>query len=115
MSGSSDKKHPWTLKRIAALLAVILLAGLYVLTLIFAVAGFEGARELFMACLFLTIAVPILTWLMIWLIGALQGRHTFASPDIFRTGRNSTTPSAEAEAPAENTAGETAGGTDPEV
>ncbi|MBO5998667.1 MAG: hypothetical protein J6P87_03145 [Lachnospiraceae bacterium] len=93
MSGSSDKKHPWTLKRIAALCAIVLLAGLYVLTLVFAVAGFEGARELFMACLFLTIAVPILTWLLIWLIGALKGKHTIASPDIFRTGQNRDTSS----------------------
>lgn len=83
----SSSKHPWTLKRVAALAAVVIIAAMYILTLVFAIADFDGAGQLFRASLILTVALPILAWLLIWVIGALQGKHTFASPDILATGR----------------------------
>ncbi len=90
-----SSKHPWTFKRIAALAAVILIAALYILTLVFAIAGFEGAGQLFRACLILTVALPILAWLLIWVIGALKGRRTFADPDILPSGDPVTSPETE--------------------
>lgn len=71
-----------TPKQIAALICVIILAALYILTLISAAASFPGWQRLFGACLVATIALPILLWIYIWLYGKLKGRHTIASFDI---------------------------------
>lgn len=73
------KKTP---KQIAALICVIILATLYVLTLVSAVASFPGWQKMFGACLVATIALPILLWIYIWLYGKIKDRHTIASFDI---------------------------------
>lgn len=64
-----------TPKQIAALICVILLAGVYLLTLIAACLDFPGADKLFAACLFATIGLPILLWVYIWLYGVIKERH----------------------------------------
>ncbi len=61
---------------------VILLAGLYVLTLIAALLNAPWAGRLFRFCLGMTVVVPIFLWICIWAVGRLTGRHTMASPDI---------------------------------
>ena len=89
-NNETDRNDRWTIKRIAAMAAIVILAGMYLLTLIFALAKFPGAQELFRACLILTVAVPILAWLLIWVIGALRGKHTFADPDILKSNSKNT-------------------------
>lgn len=64
-----------TPKQIAALVCVILLAGVYLLTLIVACLDFPGADKLFATCLFATIGLPILLWVYIWLYGIIKERH----------------------------------------
>lgn len=66
-------------KQIAAMAGVIILAALYVVTLIFAVLRFPGADRLFMASLFATILLPILIWIYIWLYGMLTRKKTIAT------------------------------------
>lgn len=68
-------------QRIAALIGVIFLALLYLATLITAIFNFDGKGQMFQACLFATIAVPILIWVYIWLYGKLTNKHTMA--DLF--------------------------------
>lgn len=66
-------------QRIAALVGVILLVLLYLATLISAIFNFDGSGRLFQACLFATIAIPLLIWIYIFLYGKLTDRHTMAS------------------------------------
>lgn len=71
-------------QRRAALIGVILLAMLFVATLITAIFNFDGEGKLFKAFLFATIAVPILIWVYIWLYGVITKKRTMASvfPEI---------------------------------
>lgn len=55
----------WTLKRIIAVLAIVLLVGLYVATLIAALMSAPGKGELFRFCLIMTVVVPVLSYLII--------------------------------------------------
>lgn len=71
-------KKKMTVKRVAALLAVILLAALYVLTLIAAVFDTTAAGSLFRICLICTVAIPLLAWVFIWLYGQTTGKSTIA-------------------------------------
>lgn len=66
-------------QRVAAWIGIILLALLYLATLLCAIFDFDGAGRLFQACLFATIAIPILIWIYIYLYGKLTGRRTMAS------------------------------------
>lgn len=68
-------------QRFAALLGIILLVLLYLATLLCAIFDFDGSLRLFQACLFATIAVPILIWIYVYLFGKLNNKKTFASFD----------------------------------
>ena len=59
------KKQKRAPKQIAALICVILLAAMYLFTLIVAFLDFPGADRLFAACLLMTIGLPILLWIFI--------------------------------------------------
>ena len=89
MSGNDNKntgnRSPWTLKRVAAIAGIILLAGLYLLTFISACIGTESTGKLFRFSLGMTIAVPIFLWIFIWCAGKFTGRHTMASMDILNS------------------------------
>lgn len=69
-------------QRIAALVGIILLAALYLFTLIAAIFNFDGTGNLLKACLFATIAIPILIWVYIWMYGVWKQKHTPASFDF---------------------------------
>ena len=72
-------------QRIAALCGVILLAALYIITLIAAIFNFDGAGALFRTCLIATVAIPILIWVSIWIYGMISKKHTPASFDLMKT------------------------------
>ena len=76
------EKAPWTARRIAAVIGIVLLVGLYLLTFISALMGTEGSGRLFRFSLGMTIAVPIFLWIFSWCVGKLQNRHNMASLDI---------------------------------
>lgn len=69
-------------RRIAALLGVILLAVLYLVTLIMAIADKSSSGKWFMICLMGTVTIPFLIWIYTWMYGMLTRRHTFASFDL---------------------------------
>ena len=62
-------------KRIAALIAVILLAGMYLLTLVLAVLGNENTLNLFIASVACTVMVPIIIHLFMMLLNARKGKN----------------------------------------
>lgn len=68
-----------TYKRIAAIAGIVLLAFLYLLTLIAAIGDFEGADRLFAASMAATVCVPILLWIYIWLYGKITGKDTIVT------------------------------------
>ncbi|MCH5269134.1 MAG: hypothetical protein J1E83_00130 [Lachnospiraceae bacterium] len=71
-------KNKMTVKRVAALLAVVLLAALYLVTLLAAVFDTTVAGSLFRICLICTVALPLLTWIFIWIYGQTTGKSTIA-------------------------------------
>lgn len=75
-----DKKR--TPKQIAALLCVVVLACIYLATLVVAFLDFPGSDKFFSACLLATIGLPILLWIYIWLYGVTKERRTIASIDF---------------------------------
>ncbi|MBO5564952.1 MAG: hypothetical protein J5935_04995 [Lachnospiraceae bacterium] len=55
----------WTPKRIVAVIAIVLLVGLYVLTLIAALLSTSESSALFRVSLVLTVVIPVLSYLII--------------------------------------------------
>ena len=81
MNGSEkeNKKPKWTLKRIMAIIAILLLVSMYAITLIMAVIDKSSGQQWLMVSLFATVAVPSLLWIYIWIYGKMTGKHTIAS------------------------------------
>ncbi len=75
----SKKKK--TARQIVAMAGVILLAFLYVITLIVAVFDRSDSGKWFMICIFATAAVPLLIWIYTWMYGKLTGKHTIADAE----------------------------------
>ena len=73
-------------KQVSAIIAIVILVMLYILLIVFAIFDFPGRERLFYTCLYATIAVPILTWIYIYLYGKMKDHHTIASPDIMTSG-----------------------------
>lgn len=65
-------KQKRTAKQIAALICVVLLIAMYIFTLVVALLDFPGADRLFAACLLMTIGLPILLWIFIWIYGRIR-------------------------------------------
>ncbi len=81
----AEKKKPKrTSKQIVALMGVILLVAMYVVTLIVAIVNPGESGRLFQACLFATVAIPLLIWVYVWLYGIITGKHTFADPNFLK-------------------------------
>ncbi len=65
-------------KRIAALTAAVLLAGMYLAALLAAALDTTAAGTIFRICLIGTVTVPLIAWLFIWIYGQLAGKDTIA-------------------------------------
>ena len=70
-----------TSKQIVAMAGVVLLALLYVITLIVAIVDSSASGRLLWMCLFATVAIPLLIWVYIWMYGKLTGHKTMTDPD----------------------------------
>ncbi len=86
-NGNPDGRSPWTAKRVAAIIGIILLVALYVLTFVSALIGTESAGRLFRFSLGMTVAVPIFLWIFIWCIGKMSGKHNMASLDLLSSNK----------------------------
>ena len=63
------------LRRILALLGVVILVGMYVVTLVFALSSSPNANNMLMASIVCTVVVPCLLYGMILVTRALDNRH----------------------------------------
>jgi Na+/glutamate symporter len=70
------------LRRAAAIIAIALLAGLYLVTFVLAVAGNEKSAGMLRFCFGMTIFVPLFIWVMIWCVGYLRHKKSMASLNI---------------------------------
>lgn len=77
------------LKQIIAILMIILLVAMYVITLCLAIFSSKQTGKMFQASLFLTIALPILLWIYIFLYGIYSRRHTIADMNLFQSMKDS--------------------------
>ena len=78
-----------TPKRIAAIVALVLLVGLYVVSFFVALFAPVDKGNLFAACLLATVAVPLLAWIYIWLYGQMTGKKTIADLNLMQSGEES--------------------------
>ncbi len=85
---AEDKKTKWTAKRIAALVAVVLLVALYLVTFFVAVFAPVESGKIFAVCLMGTVAIPLLAWVYIWMYGKMTGKETIADLKILQTGNS---------------------------
>lgn len=77
----NNEKAKWSAKRIAAIVGIIVLVGMYISLLILAFIFPANSFELFIMAVTGTVGITILIWLMIWVIGLMTRRHTIASLD----------------------------------
>ena len=82
---TAEKKRYTPLQRALAIIAIALLVGMYLLTLMFALLSSPFADRMFRACLGLTIFVPLAAWITIWAVGVLTHRETIASPKVLNS------------------------------
>ena len=75
-NNASDKRKHITSKQVVAIVGVLLLALLYIVTLIVAIFDSSESGKWFMFCIFATVAVPILLWIYTWMYGKLTGKPT---------------------------------------
>ena len=70
------------LRRAAAVIAIVLLVGLYLVTFVLAVAGNENSARMLRFCFGMTVFVPLFAWVMIWCVGYLRHKKSMASLNI---------------------------------
>lgn len=66
-------------KQVLAILAIVILLGLYIATFIFALIDSPNSGRMFQACLFATIGVPLLLWIYMWGYGVLTKKDSMAT------------------------------------
>lgn len=61
-------------KRILAILAVVIIAGLYIATLVCAIFVKRFSNQMFLTCIVATVMVPLLLYLIFWLYDLFHAR-----------------------------------------
>ena len=64
------------IKQILAVLGIVIIAALYITTLILAVKGGEGTKQLFIASIVATVVVPCLMYIINWVFRLMQERSS---------------------------------------
>lgn len=78
---SEQKKSKITSKQIVAMIGVILLALLYVATLILAFTDNSASGQFFAMSLCGTLVIPIIIFLYSWMYGRITGRKAIGDPE----------------------------------
>lgn len=76
-------------KRILAILGIILLASLYVATLVFAIIGSENAMNWFRASVYATVVVPVLIWAYGFVYRLLRDHFSLREDDASSSAQSS--------------------------
>lgn len=69
-------------KRVLAILAVIIIAGLYIATLVCAIFVKRFSNQMFLGCIVATVMVPLLLYLLFWLYDLFYSRTTDHKEDL---------------------------------
>lgn len=78
-----QRKH----KQIAAICCIVLLVLLYVAALVAALLDKSASGQWFKLCMIGTIVLPVVTWVYIWLYGAVTGKKTIADLHLMEDGK----------------------------
>ncbi len=76
-------------KRVFAIIAVILLAGLYVAALVLAIIDNPISSQLLKITFFLTLIVPILLYIYTWLIKKARDRYEHRETGLYKDDEDS--------------------------
>ncbi|MCR4908392.1 MAG: hypothetical protein K5985_06120 [Lachnospiraceae bacterium] len=76
------------IKRILALAGVVLLAALYIASLVFAVIGSPWAMRLFLLSVLLTIIIPVMIHLLLMMINIRRGKKLYDEPYSYKEKKN---------------------------
>ncbi len=66
-------------KRILALITVILIVAFILATFVIAFLDFPNKENVFFTCMLCVIVLPIIGWVLMWIIGAVTNRKNVAS------------------------------------
>lgn len=88
-------------KQIAALAAVVLLAALYLVTLLLAVFDPSASGVLFRLSAICTVVIPLAAWIFIWIYGQVAGKKTIADLNLMQDVQQEEKEDAKEEATAE--------------
>ncbi len=78
------------LKRILALTGVILIAGMYIATLILALTGNSNTMNLFLLSILLTIMIPLIIHLFLMLLNVRRGKNVMDETYSYREKKDDT-------------------------
>lgn len=73
-------KKKMTSRQLVAIVGVVLLAFLYVITLIAAIVDNSASAQWFRVCLAGTFIIPLLIWIYSWVYGRLTGKAAPGDP-----------------------------------
>lgn len=77
----TSQKHKITSKQIVALVGVVLLALMYIITLVAAIVDSSASAKWFRISLFGTLAIPLIIWIYAWMYARLTGKHAVGDPE----------------------------------
>lgn len=80
-NSAPESKSKMTPKRILVIICLVLIVSVYITTLVLAICGMTVYDTIFAAFLIMCVFVPILAFILIWLIGRRQGKHVIGDPD----------------------------------
>ena len=60
-------------KQVLAIIGLVVIIGLYIVTLVLALTGSEETRHLFIASVVCTVAVPVILYVISWLYKLIKG------------------------------------------
>ncbi len=78
------KKH----KQVAAICCIVLLVLVYIIALIAALLDKTSSGQWFQFAMVATLIIPVVTWVYIWLYGALTGKETIADLHLMEDRQN---------------------------
>ncbi len=60
------------MKKVVAIIGIIILVSLYIITLIVAILDKSGSAQLFKACIYATIMIPLLIYIYMWIYNLMK-------------------------------------------
>ena len=74
-------------KRVLAIIGILILLAMYINLFVQAITGSPETFNSFIYCAAATVGIPIFIWVFMWAAGAILGRHTIASLDLFSSNK----------------------------